>query len=178
MRIRKLLAITVVVAAFIALLAMLNWQSRGPFEIKLMGIEPSGILDDAGKEFLLVDIQIINRGMGVLFCRREKQPVEARIAKRWVEVETPWGIGNLTTHGKKPVTALLPAAADGCRITFEYQREPMQISFARKLGTRGQQAVARILPIRVSNWLWPHTIFPRSSSWKPINLEVPLTKKP
>jgi hypothetical protein len=173
---RKLMAIAVLGLGLAALIAAIYQYSREPFELKVVSAEPSGSLDDAGKECLLVELQIANRGIGVLSCKKEDKWVEARIGTHWVQAENLWGIGILFEHDKTPITLLLPAATDTCRISFQYQQEPMQISLFRRLGARHERTAARIFPKRLYNWLSPNNIPFNPSGWKAVNLEVPLPK--
>jgi hypothetical protein len=168
------MAVAVLTAGIVALLAGINQRARGPFGLKVLSTEPSGIVDESGNESVLVEIQVVNRGIGVVFCRMEHRRVEARIGGRWVEAKNLWGIGTLRPHEQRRVVFVLPGAADRCRIAFEYECEPMQISLFHQLGPSYQQGAARIVSKRVYRWLWPYEVTINPSGWKPIDLKVRL----
>ena len=94
MRIRRLQVIAVLVVGFVVMLVTLYRSSQGPFERKLAGIEPSGILDDGGNEFILVDLQIVNRSIGLSFARVHSKTIEVKVTNRWIEAKETLGHWN------------------------------------------------------------------------------------
>ena len=112
MRARELLAGGVAAVGLVGLLVAISWPSRCLVDLKLLGMEPSGIGDDDGSEYWLVTLSISNRSAGTLFVAREGQSAEARAANRWGETLPLEAVADLPGHGMREVLMLAPFRAD------------------------------------------------------------------
>jgi len=177
MRLRNLTFFGVLIVCVVVLLTLLITPPRRPFEVRLLDLQPSGIIDDQGEEMLIAYLEAFNPSIRTVFCWNERQQIPVKIAHHWSEVENRWSIGYLHPHERKVVLLLLPARTGICRLSFKWQREPMQISWWRQLGGPSQQAGERILSTRLVWWMNPHTIVPTASRWQPIDLDIRLPKQ-
>ena len=177
MRLRNLTFFGVLIVCVVVLLTLLITPPRRPFEVRLLDLQPSGIIDDQGEEMLLAYLEAFNPSIGTVFCWKERQQIPVKIAQHWSEVESRWSIGGLWPHERRVLVLLLSARTEVCRLSFKWQREPRQISWWRQLGRRSQQAGERILSTRLVRWMNPHTIAPTASRWQPIDLDIVLPKE-
>jgi hypothetical protein len=77
MRARNLVALTVAAAGLLGLLATAALRSRCPVDLKLVSIEPSGMVDDDGTESWLVTLSMSNCSAGVLIGAQESGNAQA-----------------------------------------------------------------------------------------------------
>lgn len=136
------------------------------------------MLDEADAEFLLVTLRMANRSTASVYFANDKKKGEARIANQWVEAEDLWdGSHSLAPHKNTELALVAPAGTEACRLNLNYQSEELQWRLWRILGRRGQQAAARVLPVKLAGRLWPNTRSLRRSRYATLTLEVALPSK-
>jgi hypothetical protein len=181
-RARRVFALSIVPVSILMVLAGLWWRLPCPVELKVMGMEPSGVADDAGTEGWFVAVCITNRGATALYFADEWVTVEVRVASRWVEAKNRCDVGYLRPHQKREVVLGLPSGADACRLRLKYVREPLKLRFMRACGQLGvwryawcRAVAARVIPV---GWREPlrSDIVGRSPRWREMKPEVLLPR--
>ncbi len=182
MRARKLLAGGVAATGLVGLLVATSWPSRCPVDLKLVGMAPSGTMDDDGSESWLVTLSISNCSAGVLFVAREWLNAEAKVANHWVEAADLESLGDLPRHGTREVLILAPFRADACRLHINYLPEPLHLRLMKLSAKLGlwRHAWYRALALRVFpvGWLEPlrSDYVGRSPHWRRMSPEVMLPR--
>src|SRR5579859_1133540 len=125
MRVRKVLAVTVALAAAALLTALCGAGQAVPRPpvLNLVSVEPAGIFDEAG-EMSLVTLAISNpdnppRPENTLHVKglSKTKTIEARVTNVWVEVEGTLACGLPSGH-KLENLFLLPARTDLFRVSL------------------------------------------------------------
>jgi hypothetical protein len=180
MRGSKRLAIGIAAVGLVGFALAIGWPSRRPIELKLVGMSPSGMMDDDGSEPWLVTLSVSNCSAGVLTVSKEWLNVEAKVANRWVQATNRASVGDLARHETREVLILVPFGADSCRLGIEYLPEPLHL---RLIGVAGDLGVwqhswcralaRRVFPVR---WLEPlrSDYVGRSPHWRRMKTEIAL----
>jgi hypothetical protein len=184
MRARNLVALTVAAAGLLGLLATAALRSRCPVDLKLVSIEPSGMVDDDGTESWLVTLSMSNCSAGVLIVAQESGNAQAKVAGRWVEAEYFSSIGDLAQHATKEVLLFVPSGTDACRLGIKYLPEPLHLRMMwipARLGLwrySWYRALAcRVFPV---GWLEPlrSDYIGRSPHWRLMSPKVTFPQRP
>ena len=147
------------------------WPLRPPFEGRLVGVEPSGMLDDAGNEGLLVTLSISNRdGVAVMFDIN--RVFEAKVANHWIQVDQAFRFARLAPGQQASVLLHMPAGTDVCRLRLNYQSEIWKQRFIQAIGLRGRTLVVKS-PV-LCKWVWPDELRTMRvpPHWKQTTLDV------
>jgi hypothetical protein len=184
MRVRSLAAVTVAAAGLLGLLASAALRSRCPVDLKLVSIEPGGMVDDDGTELWLVTLSISNRSASTLTVANESASAQAKVTSRWVEAEYLSSIGDLGRHATKQVLLLVPFSTDACRLGIKYLPEPLHLRLMRMSAKLGlwryswYRALARrVFPV---GWLEPlrSDFIGRSPHWRLMTPDVTFPQMP
>jgi hypothetical protein len=159
------------------LLVVLVWAPGHPIAASVAAVERSTVFDDAGGEFLLVTLRLTNETSAPAFLLKGKGPVQGETAQGWVEAENLWSPPfGLWPGRSSEMVLLVPAGSVRCRLALKYRPDEWQWRLWAHLGSRGQQALRRVLPARISNRLWPspnkRPLPPES--FAPIIVEAPI----
>jgi len=171
MRKRKVVVISTALAGVAILLAMSICPSRCPVELKLVGVEPSGMVNDEGKEAMLVTLSVSNRdSVSVMF--ETVTTFQAKIGGRWVEVKQAFGFDRIAPGRKSEEMLVMPGGTEACRLRFNYQSEIWKSRLMESLGPTGRRLVAK--SPWLCKWVWPDQyktmrVPPR---WKQITVDV------
>ena len=141
MRGGKVIAVTLGLAG-IVLIVSLIFRLRCPISVKLVNLEPAGMVDYAGAQLRVATLNVDNRDSGGLEFRKNKT-FEARVGNRWIEVDQPFYVDWLPPACQTELLLLMPAGSDACRVRFSYQRELFKWRLWRCLGSIGQRALGR-----------------------------------
>jgi hypothetical protein len=161
----------------LALLPVVTWVSPFPLELRLVSIEPGGMVDGAGVEALLVILRVTNRANVMIPIRGNAYKVEARIGDHWFELRDRMRMSTLWMHQASEELIVMPGGTTACRLKLDYLPEPMKLRLWRGLGMRTQNAAERVLPKPFIQWLLSAPA-PRSEDYRPICLEVALPAVP
>ena len=147
-RVATIVLATVITGALIVSL----WLAPRPVEVKLVSVEPAGIIDDSGAQMRLVVLAVRNRDSVNIEFQRNRI-CEARIASRWAEVSQSFYLERLAPGTSSEVMLLLPAYANACRLPLKYQTEMFKWRIWRRVpeGLRGGITKSS----RLTKWLWP-----------------------
>jgi hypothetical protein len=184
MRVRSFVAVTVAAAGFLGLLSTASWSSRCPVDLKLVSIEPSGMIGDDGTEPWIVTLSMSNCSPEVLIVAHDSGNPQAEVTNRWVEAEYVSSIGDLGRHATKQVLLLVPSGTDACRLGIKYLPEPLHLRLmwmSAKLGL-WRYSWSRALGYRVfpSGWTEPFRsdYMGRSPHWRLMSPEVAFPQGP
>jgi hypothetical protein len=176
MRPRRLIFVTAAVAGVAGLLAVLVWPSRCPITVKLVNVEPAGVIDDAGLEMSLVTLAVSSCAEAVpsanhtLYLGNRRANVEAKVANRWVEVQDSFYLDRLAPGEESEVTLLLPAGTEICRLHLKYALASWKWRLAGLLARCGM----RMSP-KFYRWVgWPEGRNPR---WSVTSVELSLAPR-
>ena len=175
MHARRLVAIVVPVVGVAGLLAAWMWSSRCPVELKLVSMEPSGILDDTEKEFSLVTLGVRPFHRGSFVFADQYITVEAKVANRWVETRNRSTLIWTEPGNDREVQFLLPFGAQACRLHLKYAPESLSLRLWRHLGLRWQRKV--YASPKLVHWFWPKQNSILRSNWRSIRPELAFPQK-
>jgi hypothetical protein len=123
--------------------AVIVLPAGNPVGMSLAKIEPSGMVDENGKEPLLVTLTVSNLdSVAVMF--EQGTNFQARVAGRWVEVSQDFGFQVVPSRRKHNHMFLMPAGAEACRFRLNYQTEMWKSRVMAVLGPKGRAAVAKV----------------------------------
>lgn len=130
---RRLAAIIVVIGVAIALVV---WPSHSPCPIRLaiVGVEPSGLYDDHGSEFLLSYVVLSGRNNMQVSINTKTVQFQARIRNHWVRARRASSVAGVALGGFGGIPILVPAGTVACRMRFIYHYWPRPGIEQRLLG--------------------------------------------
>jgi hypothetical protein len=155
MRVRRIGIVAVAMAAVnVALLITEVCARHYRVQVKSLGLEPSGLYDQAGAELPFVTLRLAVPELddaGVEFSR-DPFEVECKVHDRWVQIENRasirWSIQN-------EVSFLILPGTHMCRLHFKYQRETLRWRLLRTIVPQG--APYHQFPNRFWQWAWIKT---------------------
>jgi hypothetical protein len=175
LRLKRLLLILPPVCLMGLIIAL---SGRHPLSIRVVSINPSGILDDAGRECSTVTLGTTNRSGRALYFDRHCAEVAAKVDGRWIELPSGTCPSRIGPQQPGELELLVPASTDACRLKLRYVREPIQFTLMRLLGRLGlwrhgsARALARrLLPTR---WQEPQMsdLIGKDPHWRVMSLEA------
>ncbi len=149
------------------------WPDAIPLKLTVTGVEPAGIVDEAGDEMQLWSLTVTNTDSVRILM--EKQPaVEFRVGDNWVVTEKGLDFGRVEPNHGATEELLVPANATACRVRLTYQTEIWKVRLLQFLGTSGRRQLARV-PWLVKH-LWPdqRNTFPNPPRWRAADLTAEL----
>ena len=173
---RRRLSVIILLTLVVVLMAVLLWSPNQLFELKVNGIEPSGMRDVYG-EALLVTLSISNRSsLGVSF--EDGHKLEVRINGHWIEVATVYRFGQAAAGRTTDDLVVLPAGTEACRLHLNYRPPGWRFRLMAILGPTGRTLLAKS-PLWVRKWLWPDPQILMNKpppSWRRTTLQVTVTQ--
>jgi hypothetical protein len=160
MRLANLVILLLFATIALALLAVLVSHSRSPIELQVVTIEPSGMVDDAGRVPPLITVRAINRSVGDALIQGTEGgwiAVEAKVNNDWVKTENACSFGGLIVPAgrsyleENKCMLVVPAGSEACRVRLKYTLCPVRWRFWLALGDSTKRIV-RKLPI-LDKWL-------------------------
>ena len=169
-----ILAALVLVAAG-GLLEALACSRQCPIEVRVANIEPSGMVNDAGAEMLLVSLTITNRDcVDVMFDAAKG--FEARSAVgNWMPVTYEFTVARIAPGRQVSLLLLAPPATSACRLRLHYQTQIWKCRLMHRLGVRGRTLVARSRLL--CKLVWPDELktMPVPPHWRQTTIEAIIT---
>ncbi len=179
-----------VVAAAVVVSTLPSSRTLRPPVIRLVTVEPAGIIDDSGEEMRLITLAVKNDNAqkhsdpsrDALFVQDSPKGFEVEMSNSWIRVITAtnlWGFGvRLLPGSENPrALALVPGKSRRCRVSVEYA--------VPSLSAKGllESAVTRLpmgIRSRISYKFWRWIGFPgiyRPGKWRQnsVELQIPLT---
>jgi hypothetical protein len=129
------LAIPLGGACVAGLVVALALPSRCPLDVTFAKMEPSGVLDDTGKELVFATLAISNHAAETIYFAREWIKVDTKIANKWTEIENREYLGALSQHRTNDLVVL--TSANGCRLHLKYAPASLQWRLVQHAGTFG-----------------------------------------
>ncbi len=155
MRVRRIGIVAVAVAgAAVALLITAVYPRHYRVQVKSLGLEPSGLYDQAGAElpFITLRLAVPELDDGGVEFSQDPFEVECKVHDRWVQIENRasvrWSIQN-------EMSFLILPGTEMCRLHFKYQREALGWRLMRTIVPRG--APYHQFPNRFWQWAWLKT---------------------
>lgn len=158
--------------AAILLVAVL-WPASAPLELTLTNEEPSGVLDEEGRELSLVSLCIGNTDRVRVMI--EKDPhFEINAGGRWKAVAQPLNFGRIDANGSLVEQIVVPANATGCRLRLRYQTETWRSRLHARIGDSGRRRLLRIPWLCKMLWVDSWNTFPNPPRWREADLTIQL----
>ncbi len=178
------MVVLAVIMALAALIAGLAGRSRPPFELKLVSMEPCGVLEEDGTQPWLVTFSLSNPAKQGFQLAGEWIAVEAKVGDNWIDIKhlgAPFNLGGfhrLWRQSEREMQFLVPQTSETFRLRLNYQGERLRIRVAECLGPGGIKFVQR--SPKISRWLWGKyglhgpEYFRVPPHWKEAAFEVPV----
>jgi hypothetical protein len=179
MRVRRAIVAALVLSGVAGLLAAIAPAPHCPLEVKLGGIEPSGVFDDQGNECLLMDLTIRNREVQSSVFEANGT-IQAKLTNCWVEM--PQTFASSWIYPGKTTTAslMVPALTDACRlcVSFRMAHPSWKARLLEVIGLRGRTLLAKS-PL-LCKWVWPdeRRAIRVSRRWRHTTVELVLPPRP
>jgi hypothetical protein len=103
---------------------------------RLVGLEPSGIIDGAGMELWLARVNLANQGGTPLRLDPDTSGIDARIDGRWVTTEEQFRLSSVAQGHTKETLFLVARNADACRLHLRFAYDGIELEH------------------RIPDWLW------------------------
>jgi len=166
-----ILAALVLVAAG-GLLEALAWSRQRPIDIRVATVEPSGMVNDAGAEMLLVSLSVSNRDcVDVIFDAANGYEARSAVGD-WTPVKYEFTVPRIAPGRQASVLLLAPPATSACRLRLHYQTQIWKCRVMERLGVRGRKLVAKSRLL--CKLVWPDELktMPVPSHWRQTTIEA------
>jgi len=170
MRNLKITVVAAVVAGVGWLLALVLWNSAPAVEVRIVGSESAGMLDDTGAEMRLMTLAVSRQphSNDALYFWDNHAKVEARVSGHWSEVQNSFSLATLGANSTREALLLVPRDADLCRIHLRYARASLRWRLGGLLWHCGIK-----MPPKYWAWAgWPHAEG-KNPRWREIRMEFP-----
>jgi len=171
---RRVILTTLVLMAAGGLLAVFGWPRECPVEMKVVAVEPSGMLDDAGGEMLMVTLSVRNRDR-VDRVFEAANGFEARSpVGDWMPVKYAFTVPRTAPGQQASVLLLAPPATSAYRLRLHYQTqtENWKCRVMEGLGVRGRTLVAKSPLLRKLVWSDDLKTMPVPPHWRQATIEA------
>jgi hypothetical protein len=99
---------------------MLLWHSSCMLQPRLVGLEPSGIIDGDGMELWLARVSLANQGGTPVRLDPDTSGIEARIDGRWVTTGEQFRLSSVVQGHTNETLFLVARNADACRLHLRF----------------------------------------------------------
>jgi hypothetical protein len=169
-RTRRLLLAAIIIACILAGLANSFLPHSCPIDLKLLSVEPAGVLNDSGIDLCWVTLSVSNRcGLPLVFVKGTAKG-QVKLANRWIDADNVSFPYRLRPTIPEKATVLLPQNSEACRLdlTFSYEHETLKYALGiglmepPSLAAARCQSIVRAISPPLFNYIWRTSASPRT----------------